>query len=181
MRHTLIAVCAGLALCALPRPVTAGPMVGFDVMMSTVMQENQSSFSGLGLRARIVSLRLIDGVQILPTVEYWRNRSSVPRYDIDAVRRDATLGVDVRYLFRHEGWSPYAGAGYSLHFLMSEVSAPAFGVDEDRDTLTKGGLSAMTGINFPITDRIENFIELKFHNVTDYRQLKFSWGLTFDL
>jgi len=156
-------------------------MLGFDVMSSTVMQQNQSSFSGIALRARLTSIRLIDGVQIMPTIEYWRNRTSVARYDIDAVRRDATLGVDVRYMFRRDGWSPYAGAGYSLHFLMNEVTAPGLGINEDRDTLTKGGLSALGGVNFPITDRIENFIELKYHDVSEYRQLKFSWGLTFNL
>lgn len=173
-----------LALCALasPRPAAAaGGFTGLDAMSATVMQEGQSSFSGLGLRARLTSVRLVPGVEIMPSVEYWRNRSTVQPFGIETSRRDATLAVDARYSFRREAWSPYVGAGIGMHFLSSEVHAPALGLDREQDSVIKGGLAALGGVTFPITSRVHNFIELKYHHVTEYRQLKINWGLSFDL
>ena len=160
---------------------TAGPLTAFDIMTSTVMQERQSSFSGLAARVRIHPTRLMEGIEILPTIEYWRNSSHVSPYDIDASRKDATMGADMRYNFKIGNWNPYAGAGYYVHFLSSKVDAPTFGLNDAQDSLVKGGLSALAGTTFELTPKIDNFIELKYHHVPDYRQLKINWGLGFKL
>lgn len=154
---------------------------GVDGMTSTIMQEGQSSFSGLGLRMRLQPQSLISEIEIMPVVEYWRNSSTVQPYDIRSTRKDATLGVDARYTFTGNSWKPYIGAGYALHFLSSRVRAPQLGVNEASDSVVKGGLAALAGISLGLTERIDNFLELKYHHITDYRQLKFSWGLAFAL
>jgi len=160
---------------------SATKLAAVDVMTSTVMQEKQSSFSGLGLRARITSPLFITGLEFMPTIEYWRNANSLETPPIKTTRKDATLAADVRYLFRGTGMRPYAGLGYALHFLSSSVDAPSLGVNDESHALMKGGFSFMGGLSFPLTQRIENFVELKYHHVTSYRQLKLNWGLSVNL
>jgi opacity protein-like surface antigen len=170
-----------LALCAQARPAAAqGGLIGIDGMSATVLQEGQSSFSGLGFRMRLTSVQLVPGIDFLPSFEYWRNRSTVQPFGIETGRRDATLAVDARYTFRRDTWSPYVGAGLGMHFLSSEVHAPSLGVVRERDSVVKGGLAALGGVTFPLTSRVHNFLELKYHHVTEYRQLKINWGLSYD-
>ena len=172
----------GASTSAAKAPVAQkGPLVGFDIMSSTVMQEGQSSFSGLGLRARIHPEQLVAGMEILPSVEYWRNSSTVSSYDIRTTRKDATLAVDARYTFQVHGWNPYLGAGYGLHFLSNRVNAPSLGLNDATNSVILGGLSALAGTSFVLTPRIDNFIELKYHHIPDYRQLKLNWGLAVKL
>src|SRR5688572_23397956 len=86
-------------------PVTpAGAVTGVDAMTSTVMQEGQSSFSGLALRVRLQPAQLVKQIEIMPTIEYWRNSNTVQPYDICTTRKDATLGVDARYHFDLGTW-----------------------------------------------------------------------------
>lgn len=168
-----------IAMTATPA-LAAGPFAGIDALSSTVMQEGQSSFSGIGVRARITSVRIIPAVDFLPSIEYWRNRSTVSSFGIETSRRDATLGVDARYTFRREGWSPYAGAGFGVHFLSTRVDAPALGLNDREDSLVKGGLALLGGVMFPLTERVANMLEVKYHHLSDYGQLKISWGLAWD-
>jgi hypothetical protein len=156
---------------------SASGLVGLDVMTATVMQEKQSSFSGIALRMRIVSPRLMNGIEIMPVVEYWRNSNTVDPFGIHTTRKDATVGGDVRYSFRTTGTRPYLGAGFGLHFLSSSVDAPSLGINNESHSLVRGGLSALGGVSFPLTARFDNFVELKYHHVPNYRQLKFNWGL----
>ena len=72
----------------------AAEILGIDGMSSTVLQEHQSSFSGLGLRARVHSAQLIPNVEILPYLEWWKNTSTVQPFGVKASRADATIGVD---------------------------------------------------------------------------------------
>ena len=148
-------------------------------MMSTVLQEGQSSFSGLAIRGRFHDVRF-DDVDLLPTVEYWRNSSTIDAFGLNAVRRDATLGVDARYLFPGDLWRFYAGGGYAVHFLSNEVHAPAPGLEDANDSLTKGGLTVLGGVAFGTTSRVGNFIELKGHLVGGFRQLKINMGLSWN-
>jgi opacity protein-like surface antigen len=164
-----------------PAHAQAQGLTGVDIMTSTVMQEGQSSFSGLGARVRVHPAQLVQQVEVLPYVEYWRNSSTVQPYDIRSTRKDATLGVDARFTFTEHAWQPYVGAGWGLHFLSSRVQAPLLGVNDAKDSLMKGGLSVLGGINFALNEKIDNFVELKYHHVTDYKQLKFNWGLSFKL
>jgi hypothetical protein len=157
----------------------ASMLTGVDAMSATVLQEGQSSFSGLGLRVRLHPERLVPDLELMPTIEYWRNSSTVPPYNIRATRRDGTLGMDARYMFHPHGWQPYVGAGFGIHFLSSRVSAPAFGLNDASDSVIKGGLAALAGVNFGLSKRLDNFIELKYHHIPDYRQLKINWGLAF--
>jgi opacity protein-like surface antigen len=154
---------------------------GVDGMTSTVFQEGQSSFSGLGLRVRFQPQSLISEIEIMPVVEYWRNSSTVQPYDIRSTRKDATLGVDARYTFTNNSWKPYVGVGYGLHFMSSNVRAPQLGVDDASDSVVMGGLAVLGGVSFTLTKRIDNFLELKYHHISGYKQLKLNWGLAFGL
>jgi opacity protein-like surface antigen len=191
MRRLLIALIATAAVSStaiaqtpVPTPTPAAQrslLTGIDIMSATVLQEGQSSFSGLGLRVRLHPERLVAGVEILPSVEYWRNSSTVTPYNIRATRKDATLGVDARYSFQIHNWNPYVGAGLGLHFLSSEINAPSLGLTQATNSVVKGGLAALVGTTFALTPRVDNFIELKYHHITDYRQLKINWGLAIKL
>jgi len=181
-RHLLVFAALVAAVTATAPAVRAQSMLsGVDVMSSTVLQEGQSSFSGLGLRARLHPAQLIPAVEILPSLEYWRNSSTVPPYDIRTTRKDATLAVDARYSFKLSSWNPYIGAGFGIHFLSSRVQAPTLGIVDGQNSLIKGGLSAMVGTSFIMTKRVDNFLELKYHHIPDYRQLKINWGLAVKL
>jgi hypothetical protein len=178
----IIRICLAGVLCtALAPAVSAAGLTGIEVMTSTVMQEKQSSFSGIALRMRIAPARLIEGIEIMPTVEYWRNTNTVDPFDIRTTRKDATLGADMRYKFSSARMQPYFGAGYALHFLASSVDAPSLGLNNETHALVKGGLAVMGGLSFPLTGRFENFVELKYHHIPSYRQLKFNWGLSMNL
>lgn len=181
-RHavSLLAALAAIAAFGAALPARAGGLTGIDGMMSTVLQEGQSSFSGLAVRARFHNARFIDNVDFLPTVEYWRNSSTIDAFGLNAVRRDATLGGDVRYLFPGDMWRFYAGGGYSVHFLSSEVHAPVAGLENANDSLTKGGFTVLGGVAFGTTSRIGNFIELKGHLVGGFKQLKINMGLSWN-
>ncbi len=159
----------------------AGSLVGIDAMTATVMQQKQSSFSGLGVRGRVRSAQLIDNVEFLPYVEYWRNTSTVQPFNIRSSRSDATLGADVRFMSEFRGLHPYAGAGFGIHFLHSEVQAPSLGLPLGRNSLVKGGLSLLGGVAYPLAGRIENFVDVKYHHLPGNGQVKINMGLAFSL
>ncbi len=180
--HWSTRMCLAALLCAAPAPAAATmKLTGVDAMTSTVMQEGQSSFSGLALRVRMTSPLFVQGFALMPTVEYWRNANSIQPFGIRTTRKDATLGADVRYAFRSTGTKPYVGAGYALHFLASTVDAPSLGLNDESHALVKGGFAVMAGLGFPLSERFENFVELKYHHVPGYRQLKLNWGLSIKL
>jgi opacity protein-like surface antigen len=180
MRPTVV-LSAVLLAAAFAAPARAGSLVGVDAMTATVMQEGQSSFSGIALRMRFHPATLIRNVEIMPTIEYWRSASRLSAFDIESSRKDATLGVDVRYVFYRDGWEPYLGAGYAVHFLSSSVNAPSLNLNDATDSLTKGGLAGLAGVSVPITTKIHNFLEVKYHHVTENRQLKLNWGISYNL
>jgi len=180
MRKAIVSLVVLVALAVVPTTSRA-QLLGFDGMMATVMQEGQSSFSGIGFRARIHPLSLIDQIEVMPTFEYWRNSSSVDPFGIETTRKDATLGADVRYVISASGWEPYFGAGFSLHFLTNKVNAPGFGLNDASESTTLGGLSLLGGASFGLTDRVDNFLELKYHHLSGNRQLKLNWGIAFHL
>ena len=155
--------------------------IGADAMTSTVFQQDQSSFSGIALRVRLRSPALVPAVEFLPTFEYWQNTSKLDAFGIETTRRDATLGADARWVFKHAAWQPYAGAGFGLHFLDDEVRAPKLGVPHATHALVKGGLEALGGVQFGMGTRLGSFLELKLLNVTQYRQYKFNTGLSWNL
>ena len=87
----------------------------------------------------------------------------------------------MRYSFQREGWRPYVGAGLGVHFLSTEVDAPSLHLDHANDSVIKGGLSALAGITFPLTRRLDNFMELKYHHIPDDSQLKINMGIAWKL
>ena len=180
MRLTALSLAALAAIALLPAAPAhaANGLTGLDVMTATVFQEGQSSFSGLAIRGRMHDSRLLDNVEFLPTVEYWRNSSSVSAFGFNAIRRDATLGADARWMFPGEGWRFYGGAGYAIHFISNEVTAPSIG--HKNDSLTKGGLALLGGIAFGTKSRLGNFIEAKGHLIGDFKQLKINMGLSWN-
>jgi len=159
----------------------AGALTGLDAMTSTVLQKGQSSFSGIGLRARLHPEQLVKQVELMPSFEYWRNTNTVHPYGIHSMRKDATLGMDVRYQFAPKRWNPYLGAGFGVHFISSKVDAPSLGIHDASDSIIKGSLGALAGLNFGISERLGNFFEFKYHHLSDYRQLKINWGLSYKL
>ncbi|OGF16072.1 MAG: hypothetical protein A2W00_10245 [Candidatus Eisenbacteria bacterium RBG_16_71_46] len=181
MRTHFALLLATLSLLAPRSPAVAGALVGVDALTSTVLQEGQSSFSGVGVRARLHPERLIREIEIMPTIEYWRATSTIEPFGIRSMRKDATLGVDARYVFPLQGWQPYVGAGYAVHFLATRVNAPSLGLVEASDTVTLGSLAALGGIKVPLAGRVENFLELKYHFVAGHRQFKINWGLSYNL
>ena len=181
MRRILLASIAALAAAfalLAPSPArAAGGLTGIDAMTATVFQEEQSSFSGLAIRFRLSDPRLMENIEFLPTVEYWRNSSTVEAFNLRAVRRDATLGGDARWLFPGEAWRIYAGAGIAVHFLSNEVESPAL---TGNDSLTKGGLALLGGVSFGSKAKLGNFLEAKGHLVGGFRQLKINMGLSWN-
>jgi len=159
----------------------AAKLVGIDGMTATVMQQHQSSFSGIGVRMRIKSDAFVDNVEFLPYVEYWRNSSTVQPFNIHSSRSDATIGSDVRYSMEFKNFRPYVGAGIGVHFMSSEVQAPDFGLPLGRSSLIKGGVAALGGFTFPLAGRLENFVEVKYHHLPSYGQVKINMGLSFGL
>jgi hypothetical protein len=182
------ALCAsastGFAADAAPAPTAGshnGGIVGFGAMTGTVFQEGQSSFSGISMRLRIRNAALRPNVELLPTMEYWQNTSHLDAFDIRTRRRDATLGGDVRWVFdSKKAWRPYIGTGFALHFLDDQLDAPRLGVPKTSTGVVRGGLAALGGLEFNLDSRIGSFLELKYHNVPHYRQLKFNTGLAWN-
>jgi len=181
MRLTFRLVFLFLLLAALPALARAGALTAVEGMSSTVMQQHQSSFSGLGLRARLRSAQIADGFELLPSIEYWRNSTTVEPFGIKTARKDATLGVDAIYNFHTANWKPYVGLGFGLHFLSSEVDAPTLGLNDASDSVIKGGLAGLGGASFGLSDHLSNFLELKYHHLPGFSQLKLNWGLTYTL
>jgi len=159
----------------------AGTITAIEAMTATVMQEDQSSFSGLAVRVRIQPPQMMQQFELMPTIEWWRNSSTLRPYDIHTTRKDATLGVDARWNFTTEGFKPYIGAGWGLHFLSDKVSAPIFDLPDQTYSVTKGGLAVLGGASFALSGRFDNFIDLKYHHVTDFRQFKINWGISYNL
>ncbi len=175
----LLPIAAALVLIPAAAHASGITLSGVDGITSTVMQQHQSSFSGLALRTRIQSDRLIQGIVLMPTIEWWRSSNTVQPFGIETMRKDATLSMDARYEFRKEGVRPYLGAGFGVHFLSSRVNAPTLGLDNATNSLIKGGLSALGGVSFGLTQKLDNFLELKYHHIPEYSQLKLNWGLAY--
>jgi hypothetical protein len=73
------------------------------------------------------------------------------------------------------------GAGYAVHFLSSSVNAPSLNLNNATNSFTKGGLAALAGVSVPLTTKVHNFFEVKYHHVTQNRQLKLNWGISYNL
>ncbi len=180
MRQKDLVLAAALAFAVIvPAPAPAAlQLVGIDGITSTVMQQDQSSFSGLALRTRVRSDAFVPQLVFMPTVEYWRSHNTVDPYRIKSSRKDATLGLDARWEFKAGAAHPYLGAGFGLHFLSSDVTSSALGIDESHSNM-RGGLAALGGLTFPLGGRIENFVEVKYHHLPGARQVKLNWGLSY--
>lgn len=153
----------------------ADGLSGFDVMTATVFQQGQSSFSGLAMRFRLHDSSVMDPLEVLPTIEYWRNNSSIG--DLRLKRSDATLGADARWLFPGKTWRFYAGGGVAIHYLSNEFQDAN---TLEQESLAKGGLTLLTGLTLAQRQRYTNFLELKAHLVGGYRQLKLNMGLSWN-
>ena len=181
MRHIARSFLALTLTASLASAAHAAEILGIDGMSSTVLQEHQSSFSGLGLRARVHSAQLIPNLEFLPYLEWWKNTSTVQPFDVKASRADATIGVDGRFVGEWRGLHPYAGIGLGMHFIHNEVEAPSLGLPHAEDSLIKGGPSFLGGTTFALGGRLENFFEVKYHYVPNYSQFKINMGLAYNI
>ncbi len=175
------ALCFSVALASTPARAAQG-VTGLEAMTSTVFQKGQSSFSGVGIRLRIQSARLLPNVEIRPGIEYWRNAISVDDFQLSAVRRDATLGGDALWLFPlgSRNFEPYLGGGFAIHFLSSEVSSPQIPNSPAENSVQKGALSLVAGLRFGKNQRFGNFIETEYHIIPQGQQLKLHFGLNWN-
>lgn len=182
MRATvLFAAVSAVLLCLAPiaraQGTTESPLTGFDFYSSTVFQEGQTSFSGLGVRGRVQHSRLVNQVDLLPAVEYWQ--TNVSALGFRTTRRDAMLGGFARWTFpTSHAYSPYLGAGLGVHFLHNAVESPDVKLDND---VVRGAVSALAGLAFGTDQRFGNFVELEFHNLTGERQLKLNVGMSWNM
>ena len=169
-------------------PATATPtdkssplgVTSVEGILSTIFQSGQSSFSGTGLRLHLHPSRLMEGFSLVPSLEYWRNSNQLDTFGIKSTEKDATLGIEFRYQFpRESAFKPYLGVGYGLHFLSSEFEATTLGIDGS-DSVTLGGVSVLGGLSMPITERLLNVFELKFHYLPDNSQTKLNYGLAWN-
>ena len=179
-RMPFAAVAALIAFAPLVAPRPAAALNSIEGVTSTIFQKNQSSFSGIGIRMRVRLEQLAEGFSVQPTIAYWRNQSTLDQFDIKTTRKDATLGGLMRYDFKREGWQPYIGAGVGIHFLTNEVDAPSLGLNDESESLVKGGLALLTGVRFGLAGKLGNLVELEYHHVPDVSQFKFNWGLSYD-
>lgn len=167
-----------VAAIALPATLRAGPLASIEGVTSTVFQRDQSSFSGIGLRLKIQPPQLTEGLTVVPMLEYWRAKSTVRSFGIESTRKDATLGTYMRYEFKREGWQPYGGVGLGLHFISDEVDAPTLGLNNESDSLIKGGLMLVGGVSFGLAGNLGNLLEAEYHHLPDQGQFKINWGLS---
>ena len=91
----------------------------------------------LGANGREALAALIKGIEILPGIEYWRSATTVDAFGLHTVRKDATLGGDMRYMFRQPGSTrPYLGAGFAIAGSASPCSSTV--ASAARSTYTSG-------------------------------------------
>jgi hypothetical protein len=67
-------------------PASRGGVSGLDVMTTTVFQDGQSAFSGIAVRLRLMSARLVPNIEIMPEVEYWRDNTRLKTFGIETTR-----------------------------------------------------------------------------------------------
>lgn len=161
-------------------PSAAVASKAIEGVTSTIFQQHQSSFSGIGIRMRVPLPQMIEGFSIAPSLEYWRNTSTLSDFGLEATRKDATLAALIRYDMKREGWQPYFGAGLGMHFLSSHVNAPTLGLNDASESVMKGGVALLGGIKFGLAGKLGNLVELEYHGVGEHSQLKFNWGLSYD-
>jgi uncharacterized protein involved in copper resistance len=176
----MLVMSAALAVTAVPPAAHALSVTHIEGMISTVFQSEQSSFSGIGLRAHVQSPLLIPQITFLPVIEYWRNTNKLDAFDIKSSQTDATLGFEARYTFAREGFKPYLGLGWGAHFMSSEVDSPSLALEKS-DSVTRGAMTVLGGVTMPITEKLLNVLEVKFHYLPGDNQTKLNYGLSFKL
>jgi hypothetical protein len=150
---------------------------GIDVMAAAVKLEGQSPTTGLGLRMRIDSLDLPEGLELMPTVEWWRDKSSSSTFNFESSYRDLAMGLDGVYQWQWGAFEPYMGAGFAFHFLKSDLQAPELGVPGSSESMVKFGPDFLFGMRFPTTGRLQPFGEAKYQHAPPARQFKINFGL----
>lgn len=178
-RARTLALAGLVALVAIPAPALSAPITGVEGIFHTVFQQDQSSFSGIGVRVHLKSAQLIENVTIAPSIQYWRNHSHVESFDISSTRSDARLGVDARYTFLQYAVQPWVGGGWGLHFLSSRVTAPSLGLIEAEDSVVRGGLAIGGGLSTPIVGALSNDFGLEYDFLGSQSQLKLNFGLRY--
>ncbi len=163
-----------------PAPTSSVNAKAVEGVTSTIFQQHQSSFSGIGLRMRVQLPQLITGFSVMPMVEYWRNTSTLSDFNLETTRKDATLGGLFRFDLKRDTWSPYGGVGLGMHFLSSHVDAPSLGLVDRSESVVRGGVMLLGGIKFGLAGKLGNLVELEYHAVGADSQLKFNWGLSYD-
>lgn len=178
-RARTLALAGLIATLAIPAPAHSAPVTGVEAIFHTVFQDNQSSFSGIGLRVHLQSARLIPNVSIAPSIQYWRNRTNVASFGIESQRSDARLGVDARYTFLQYGVQPWIGGGWGLHFLSDRATAPQLGLIDAEDSVVRGGFVLGGGLSTPVVGNLTNDFGLEYDFLGSDSQLKLNFGLRY--
>ncbi len=179
MRAVVISVLgAALLTFAVPLHAQSVRPLGIDGMMQTVKAEGQSSISGLGLRCRLESEDLPEGVIVMPTIEYWRDLNRIEDFGVRSSQSDFTLGADARYDFGgSSALVPYAGAGLGLHLIRQEFQATELGIPLARHDHTKLGPDLLVGVQLAPVGWLQSFAEAKYAFVHPFGQFKLNWGM----
>ena len=169
---------AGLSAPFLTAPAQAR-ISGADFQMQTVKRPNQTAISGFALRGRFESMDLPVGLVLMPTIERWRDKSTLDFVGLEATQRDVSLSMDAAYQWTWNGWSPYLGLGLGSHFIRSEATATELGMLRAEDSLIKMGPNFLIGVDMPGAAGLRSYMEFKYQAIRPYQQFKFNWGLTY--
>jgi hypothetical protein len=164
------------AFFVLSPPAHAVTLHRVEFLTQTVRVEGQSAISGFALRLHAEPWAKKKGLSLVPAIEHWRDADEFPEFGIAKVsQRDWTIGADMRYRFESEKtWHPYAGAGMALHLLKS-VYEP-LDQPEIEDNSTRVGFNFLAGVDLPPAASFQSSIELNYHLLPGFQQLKINWG-----
>ena len=169
---------ASLATTLLALPANA-KFKGADIQLQTVKRPDQTAISGLALRGRFDTVDLPVGLMLMPTIERWRDKSTLDFVGLEATQRDLAVSLDAAYQWNWGGWSPYAGLGLASHFIKSEARAPQLGIATAEHSLTKIGPDFLLGVDMPGAGGLRSYMEIKYQAISPYQQFKLNWGLTY--
>lgn len=146
---------------------------GIGARIGYVDPENVSGTAVLGLHMDAGTI--VRGVHVMPYMEYWSAGVNVA--GVNADQSDLAFAVDVDMDFPLQGsrTTPYAGAGFGIHFLSADSNVPGATSSDD----TKFGLNIQGGIRNQMMPNVAIFGEARYAFVSDASQFKFIGGFTY--
>jgi opacity protein-like surface antigen len=144
---------------------------GIGARIGYVDPEDVSGAAVLGLH--LDAGTIVKAIHVTPYMEYWSAGVDIAGVNADA--SDLSFAVDVNADFPLQGsrTTPYAGAGFGLHFLSEDSNVGPTSDD------TKFGFNIQGGIRNQVMPNISLFGEARYAFVSDASQIKFVGGFTY--